>query len=284
MARSGTSAAANAECTTANDHNQSPEDADETTGEYVTISIMSFVGVEILSLSVQSGISVRKLKLEVQAATEIHSSRQRFLHHNSVLEDSVTLESLGVPEFLTFVQLQWKTDEDDFDIGHLVQLHYDGNVVFDSLESVREKGIDQQWKPSMNDMLDRTFKIVKKPAPGIISLPDPDLESQRGSLVSFPESVVRKGEEMHQGDIVRMLSSKEAVLHSFSSSGYRWDDQMKGMLDKEFPILQMTENGIIALPSPDGSQNGMWYFPVSVARRVSADHEHIVKRIVKDCD
>ena len=36
---------------------------------------------------------------------------------------------------------------------------------------------------------------------------------------------------------------------------------MKSMLGKIFPILEILDNGdIIALPSPDGSQDGKWYF------------------------
>ena len=42
---------------------------------------------------------------------------------------------------------------------------------------------------------------------------------------------------------------------------------MLGMLGKEFTILAVGHNSnsnIIAIPSPDGSQNGMWYFPNSI--------------------
>ena len=44
---------------------------------------------------------------------------------------------------------------------------------------------------------------------------------------------------------------------------------MKGMLGKRFPILDILEDGdIIALPSPDGSQYGKWYFPKRVLKIV----------------
>ena len=44
---------------------------------------------------------------------------------------------------------------------------------------------------------------------------------------------------------------------------------MKGMLGKRFPILDILEDGdIIALPSPDGSQDGKWYFPKRVLKIV----------------
>ena len=38
------------------------------------------------------------------------------------------------------------------------------------------------------------------------------------------------------------------------------------MLGKEFPVLEVVGNGIIALPSPDGSFSGKWYFHTSVVR------------------
>ena len=36
------------------------------------------------------------------------------------------------------------------------------------------------------------------------------------------------------------------------------------MLGKKFKVLEVLENDIIALPSPDGSQDGKYYFPKSV--------------------
>ena len=42
---------------------------------------------------------------------------------------------------------------------------------------------------------------------------------------------------------------------------------MKGMLGKQFPVLAIVNDNIIALPSPDGSQDGKWYFPVSVVTK-----------------
>ena len=55
-----------------------------------------------------------------------------------------------------------------------------------------------------------------------------------------------------------------------------WDDRIKGMLGKIFTILETHNFGenfyIIALPSPDGSQNGKWYFPSSVLKIVTGKH------------
>ena len=47
---------------------------------------------------------------------------------------------------------------------------------------------------------------------------------------------------------------------------------MRGMLGKEHRLLAVFDDGIIALPSPDGSQDGKWswkkgYFHKSVVRK-----------------
>ena len=50
---------------------------------------------------------------------------------------------------------------------------------------------------------------------------------------------------------------------------------MKGMLGKSFTILETGvwgDDNLIALPSPDGSQNGKWYFPRSVLKIVTGKH------------
>ena len=52
---------------------------------------------------------------------------------------------------------------------------------------------------------------------------------------------------------------------------------MLGMLGEEFTILavgQDSNNGIIAIQSPDGSQNGMWWFPNSVVYKPGNDVRH----------
>ena len=50
-----------------------------------------------------------------------------------------------------------------------------------------------------------------------------------------------------------------------------WDDQMSLMLGKKFPIVAIFDwdPKIVALPSPDGSQDGKWYFPKSLVTKAS---------------
>merc|ERR1712113_1224845 len=123
--------------------------------------------------------------------------------------------------------LQWKNEESEFAVGDLVQLHYDGNVVFESLQ-----GTEQTWFDAMDEMLGRTFIVRSVPKPGFVGLASPDPETPAHNVV-FPKSVVRAGEELARDDIVRMLSTEQEVRLSFATANYRWDDQMRGMLGKE---------------------------------------------------
>mmetsp|Transcript_104324 Transcript_104324/g.183872 ORF Transcript_104324/g.183872 Transcript_104324/m.183872 type:complete len:305 (+) Transcript_104324:84-998(+) len=229
-------------------------------------------GAEIEVLDLYPDSTIAEVKAELQQSQGFPKAQQRLLLGHSILEDDETLMNLGPPAELSFVRLQWKMDEDKFGVGDLVQLHYDGNVVFDSLSETEEK-----WEDTMNDMLGRTFQVKALTAAGLCCLPSP----KDRSLVAFPNSVLRRGEVLAKDDIVRMHESEQSVQHSFASVGYIWHPLMRGMLGKEFPVLEETSTGIVALPSPDGSQNGMWYFPVSVVSKVSSGFEEVVRR---DCN
>ena len=62
-----------------------------------------------------------------------------------------------------------------------------------------------------------------------------------------------------------ILSDDEHLVKSeFGLSNFIWDDQMRLMLGKKFPIVAIHDPKTVALPSPDGSQAGKWYFPKSL--------------------
>ena len=44
---------------------------------------------------------------------------------------------------------------------------------------------------------------------------------------------------------------------------------MQSMLGKKWDVLEVFNNGIIGLPSPDGSQEGKWYFPDGFVVKIS---------------
>merc|ERR1712096_111860 len=61
------------------------------------------------------------------------------------------------------------------------------------------------------------------------------------------------------GDVVKV--SANLIPSSFRGPGYVWDDLMCGMAGQTFPVLEVPKKGMVGLPSSDGSQNGVWYFP-----------------------
>jgi len=69
------------------------------------------------------------------------------------------------------------------------------------------------------------------------------------------------------GDLVKVSSDEETVRSSIGSTGYKWDDQISGMLGKTFPVLAVeggSKGDMVALPSPDG---GKFFFSTEVLRR-----------------
>ena len=78
---------------------------------------------------------------------------------------------------------------------------------------------------------------------------------------------------LNVGDIVTLSTSASAVRNSFNNlwtilssrrTGLGWNNLMYNMLGKKYSVLGIYANNVLALPSPDGSQNGKWYFSKSV--------------------
>ena len=68
-----------------------------------------------------------------------------------------------------------------------------------------------------------------------------------------------------------ILSDDEHLVKSeFNLSHFIWDDKMRLMLGKKFPIEAIFDHKTVALPSPVGSQDGNWYFPKSLVTKVKA--------------
>ena len=67
-----------------------------------------------------------------------------------------------------------------------------------------------------------------------------------------------------------ILSDDEHLVKSeFGLSNFIWDDQMRLMLGRKFPIVAIIDPKTVTLPSPDGSQDGKWYFPKSLVTKAS---------------
>jgi len=77
-----------------------------------------------------------------------------------------------------------------------------------------------------------------------------------------------RGQTIAKGSEVRLTDDEQFLKNEFAKINYRWDQKMRGMYGKCFVTL--TDEGlwggrhVVGLPSPDGSQNGIWYFPPSV--------------------
>ena len=71
------------------------------------------------------------------------------------------------------------------------------------------------------------------------------------------------------GDMVILSDDEHLVKSEFGLSNFRWDYQMRLMLGEKFPIVAILDPKTIALPSPDGSQAGIWYFPISLVTTAS---------------
>ena len=68
-----------------------------------------------------------------------------------------------------------------------------------------------------------------------------------------------------------ILSDDEHLVKSeFNLSNFIWVDEMRLILGKIFPIRAIFDHKTVALPSPDGRQDGNWYFPKSLVTKVKA--------------
>lgn len=70
------------------------------------------------------------------------------------------------------------------------------------------------------------------------------------------------------GQRVRLTGDVMHIARQFDTVGYQWSDEMIPMAGNEFEVLCLARENrntaIVGLPSPDGSQDGIWYFPTTV--------------------
>mmetsp|Transcript_76926 Transcript_76926/g.135547 ORF Transcript_76926/g.135547 Transcript_76926/m.135547 type:complete len:506 (-) Transcript_76926:144-1661(-) len=65
------------------------------------------------------------------------------------------------------------------------------------------------------------------------------------------------------GTLAKVTAVKQRLLDSFSrvSSKYPYKSGMDQMLGKEYRVVKIADDGMVGLPSPDGSDDGVWWFP-----------------------
>ena len=67
-----------------------------------------------------------------------------------------------------------------------------------------------------------------------------------------------------------ILSDDEHLVKSeYGLLNFRWDDRIRLMLGEKFPIVAIFDRKTVALPSPDGCQDGKRYFPKSLITKAS---------------
>ena len=81
------------------------------------------------------------------------------------------------------------------------------------------------------------------------------------------------------GDNVKLTDSESVLKSELSKVGYGWEEEMKDMLGKVYEVLSGTNDIVVALNSPNGEQNGKWYFPKSA---VSCNSEAGTRRYPGD--
>jgi len=125
-------------------------------------------------------------------------------------------------------------------------------VLYYKKMDVRDEGeFDEIQRPIFIEVED-TPGSEKGPAGAPTAAPDAD------SAESGPPTIKR-------GSRVEVLRERHKVLNMFNSEEWRgkleYKKAMDGMLGKEFTVKIMARDGSIGLPSPDGSEGGVWNFP-----------------------
>jgi len=73
-----------------------------------------------------------------------------------------------------------------------------------------------------------------------------------------------------EGAIVRLSSNESSLRDTFEAHpNFMWHDGMVGMLGGTYRVAKV-KLGVVGLPSPDGSQGGVWYFPEALVTPVGA--------------
>uniref|UniRef100_A0A7S4R3N8 Uncharacterized protein n=1 Tax=Alexandrium monilatum TaxID=311494 RepID=A0A7S4R3N8_9DINO len=85
--------------------------------------------------------------------------------------------------------------------------------------------------------------------------------ASRGSLRQH-SLALQPAENIDSGDIVRLSDNETYVREAFKALlNYSWNEAMADMLGREFRVMKPAHAGVVGLPSPDGGQGGVWYFP-----------------------
>lgn len=119
------------------------------------------------------------------------------------------------------------------------------------------------------DEIQRPIFIEVEDTPGSEKGPPGAAAQEDGSADSGPP-------KLRRGARVEVIKERNKVINMFNSEEWRlkleYKPAMDGMLGKEFSIKIMARDGSVGLPSPDGSEGGVWNFPPgAVALKVNPE-------------
>lgn len=103
------------------------------------------------------------------------------------------------------------------------------------------------------------------------------VESEEGRWQSDAEGVMQNI-GFHRGTVARVTKFREQLIASFSRcpDAYSYHPGMDEMLDGIYRVLDVNADGMVGLPSPDGSNNGIWWFPSVADAVVVVDEASVV--------
>uniref|UniRef100_A0A7S4R0F8 RRM domain-containing protein n=1 Tax=Alexandrium monilatum TaxID=311494 RepID=A0A7S4R0F8_9DINO len=92
-----------------------------------------------------------------------------------------------------------------------------------------------------------------------------------GTLAAEESAAQRQAEDaVCVGDFVRLSGDSSLVREAFRSMGFAWTEQTDAMLGKSFQVVEVPKPGVVGVPSPDGSQGGVWYLPIGVLQKAAS--------------
>lgn len=111
--------------------------------------------------------------------------------------------------------------------------------------------------------------------PNFLDLPENTLSNigredlPETTLSTIGRALASTDKDFKTGDWVILSYDEQFCKSEFNKIYWNWVDEMRLMIGKKFPILQIKDHQTVALPSHTGAQNGKWYFPTSLLTRTN---------------
>ena len=90
---------------------------------------------------------------------------------------------------------------------------------------------------------------------------------KKGSILYLFLYSNTSGGDLSVDDWVLLTDDETTMKKLLSEVNYGWDAEMKSMLGEMYPILEVRDK-VVAVPSPNGEQNGKCFVPKTAVREV----------------